>query len=268
MASKRKSSIDYRDYWEQRLVRHTNLRGTGHRAFSLAYNKILYQAQRDCVEMMIDRHKIEISGQRVLDVGSGTGFYVAFFREKGASQVVGLDYTEASVEYLRTTYPDGEFHVCDIGGERLPVSGPFGVISAISVLYHLVDDAQYDRAIANLCLSMADGGAMLISDTFCTRSLTAAHARFRPLDRYERLLRAYGVEVVDLLPLYYLLNRTFMPILAPRVLGLKWVSWALYETDKRWRAEGRDNGGSMKLMLACKTSAGSTNGREGYAHPD
>ncbi|RMF26012.1 MAG: hypothetical protein D6759_20410, partial [Chloroflexi bacterium] len=72
----KRRATDYRHYWERRLIRHPNLKGTGHRAFSLAYNRVLYQAQRDCLELVLARHQISLQGKRVLDIGSGTGFYV------------------------------------------------------------------------------------------------------------------------------------------------------------------------------------------------
>jgi len=247
---------DYRHYWEERLLKHPNLRGTGHRAFSLPCNRVLYQAQRDCLELVLARHQISLQGKRVLDIGSGTGFYVQVFQQAGAARVVGLDIAETSVDLLRRRFPDGEFHVADIGGEDLPIPGPFDLIAAISVLYHLVDNAHFERALENIGRLLAEGGFLLISDTFRLPLLpTASHARFRPLSLYQPLLAQYNVQIVDVVPIYYLLNRTFVPLVGPMILRSKQLQRWLYEVDRRWRAAGRDNGRGMKLMLARKMAA-------------
>jgi hypothetical protein len=62
------------------------------------------------------------------------------------------------------------------------------------------------------------------------------------------------MEIVDVLPMYYLLNRTFIPKIGPMMLRAKKLQDLLYAIDRRWRAKGRDNGRSMKLMLARKVA--------------
>lgn len=248
---------EHRKYWEDRLRADPNLKGTGHRAFDVDYNRILYQAQKDCLELMLAKHEVEIGGKSVLDVGSGTGFYVHLFKEAGARTVTGIDIAETSICYLRETFPDSDFLIGDVGAEEVPVTGPFEIVSAISVLYHLVDDDRFEQAVAHLTRLVSGGGYLLITDRF-TRPLlpSASHARFRPLGLYRTLLLERGVHIVDVLPMYYFLNKPFLPVVGPFVLRSKRLQRRLYDIDKRWRTEGRDNGRGMKLMLARKTSPG------------
>ena len=140
------TALDTRAYWETRLSGRPNLRGTGHRAFSLDYNTWLYQAQLDCLRLVFARHAVTVRGRSVLDVGSGTGFYIRYYVEQGARPVTGLDITEISVRYLQNAYPQQCFVTGDITAPHLPVSPSFHLISAISVLYHILDDALFERA--------------------------------------------------------------------------------------------------------------------------
>lgn len=245
------TKADSASFWEERLASRLDLRGTGHRAFSLSYNRWLYQAQLDSFDGLIRRYAVDIAGKRVLDIGSGTGFYVDYFLREGAGSVYGIDITETSVRYLQQTYSTGHFLPCDIASKSLPIRGPFDIISAISVLYHVVDDARFDQALRNICQLLEPNGYLLLSDTFARSLLpTATHARHRLLTTYTSVFAQYDVQVVDVIPMYYFLNRTFVPVIGPRILSALSLGRRLYQLDTRLRNAGLSNLDGMKLMLA------------------
>jgi SAM-dependent methyltransferase len=238
-------------YWEERLESHLDLRGTGHRAFNLTYNRWLYQAQQDCLDGLIRQHDLRITRKQVLDIGSGTGFYISYFLQRGASPVFGVDVAETSIGHLQQTYPEGRFFACDISSPTLPFQGPFDLISAISVLYHIVDDVRFGQALDNMCALLGVGGYLLISDTFRDTLLPQArHARFRDLKDYEQAFRRGGVRVIQLVPIYFALNRTFVPFLGPLMINALDLGRWFYRLDTRLRVSGRSNGSGMKLLLA------------------
>ena len=98
--------VTYRpkEFWEQRLGEHFDLRGTGETGLPLAYNQACYALRRHELERALRDAGVSLTGKRVLDVGSGTGFFVAFYLERGAD-VTGLDLAEVSVERLRQQLP-------------------------------------------------------------------------------------------------------------------------------------------------------------------
>jgi len=244
-------TLDTRRYWESRLTAAPNLRGTGHRAFGLAYNQWLYQAQVDCVDQLLARQKIDLTNRRVLDVGSGTGFYIDYFIRQGANPIIGSDITEISTRYLQAKYPQHTFLTCDVSAQTLPLTGDFFMISCVSVLYHILQQAQFETALKNLCQHLAPGGYLLLSDTFRQPILpSAGHACFRPLSVYAGILAQYQLQIVEVMPLYYLLNRVFAPLLGPFVIDrLQGGAW-LYRFDHWLRKQHLDNGSGMKLLLA------------------
>ncbi len=245
------TTLDARAYWETRLSDRPNLRGTGHRAFSLDYNNLLYQAQLDCLRLVLARHAVTVRGRSVLDVGSGTGFYIRYYVEQGARPVTGLDITEVSVRYLQNAYPQQCFVTGDIAAPHLPVSPAFHLISAISVLYHILDDALFERALANLCEHLHPDGYLVLSDTFAKSVLpTARHAKYRSLATYRTVLDRYHVKMVELAPIYYLMNRVFVPVVGPFVIDRLGMGALFYRTDQRLRRLGMPNGSAMKLLLA------------------
>jgi SAM-dependent methyltransferase len=208
------------DFWDQRIKSDPSLRGTGHRAFDFNYNYWLYQAQKDSLDILLEKHSVDVSDQDVLDVGSGTGFYVEYYQQKGAASVTGIDIAQSSIRYLRETYPSATFFIGDISSRSLPVTGKFALVSAVSVLYHVVSDGGFQRALGNMCKLLNDNGYLVISDLFSKPLMpTAKHAKFRPLDDYQVILKRHGIDTIDTVPIYYLLNRIFVPILGPKVIG-------------------------------------------------
>jgi SAM-dependent methyltransferase len=246
------TQFDPGEFWNARLTREPTLRGTGHRSFSLAYNDLLYAAQAEALADLLARWQVEVRGKSVLDVGSGVGFYVSFFQSAGAATLVGLDIAAASVDYLREHFPACQFRVADIGSADVPLDRQYDIVSIVSVLYHLVDDRRFERALTNLAQLTAPGGYLILNDCFARTPVTPRHVRFRNHDRYAAILQQHGLDILETAPIYYLMNRTFIPKLGPWLLGQPRIARALFNYDRQQRQAGRPNGSGMKLMLACR----------------
>jgi SAM-dependent methyltransferase len=248
-----KKTLDTRKYWDDRLASNLNLRGTGHRAFGIEYNNALYRAQADCLEALLDRWQVDLKGKRVLDVGSGTGFYVDFYLNRGAQHLCGLDISETSVQYLSDKYPGCSFYVEDISKPALADLGEFDLVSVISVLYHVIDDALFRQAVDHLGNLCKPGGYLLISDALKGFWLPSAkHARLRRLEAYQPLLENF--EIIALAPIYYFLNRSFIPVIGPKLIDLLHLGSILSRWDDRLRKRGWGNGSGMKFLLARRMS--------------
>jgi SAM-dependent methyltransferase len=206
--------FDNRQYWETRLREHYSLAGVGYLRLGRRYNEWMYRVRGSVFDRMVKR--IQESGFRgqgaqVLDVGAGTGFYVDRWLRLGA-RVTGLDLTEVAVGELERGFAGREarFLRADIGSrlEELPLApGSFDAISAFDVMFHLVDDAQYARAFQNLAMLLKPGGWLLWSDNFLqhpTERIT--HQVSRPLAESTRLVETAGLEVVDRVPMFVLMN--------------------------------------------------------------
>jgi SAM-dependent methyltransferase len=247
------NKFDALAYWEKRLASNMNLQGTGHRAFCLEYNRWLYQAQFDCLEQVLQRGQVSVRGQDVLDIGSGSGYYVDYFLRQEACSVTGVDISPSSVQHLRGRFPQARFFQADISESELPLQGTFGIVSVISVLYHIVDNQRFEQAIHHLCRLMSNNGYLLITDTFARSFyVTPKHARFRLLEDYRSLFERYNVRVLQVLPMYYWLNRSFIPIVGPWLISTLRLGRLFYSIDSWLRLRSCNNGSGMKLILAQK----------------
>lgn len=99
------------------------------------------------------------AGQRVLDLGCGTGYGCHHLVEQGAGSVLGVDLDPASIRYARRKYssPRLTFRVED--AQRVPPDlGPFDVVVSSNALEHL---PRPERALDAATRSLADGGRLL-----------------------------------------------------------------------------------------------------------
>jgi SAM-dependent methyltransferase len=105
------------------------------------------------------------STQSVLDVGSGTGFWVEFWLAKGVRQIVGIDLTAKSISSLAQKHPQLKFQQMDIA-DRIDTSMlcAFDIVSAMSVLNHIPSQPRWEQALANLGYVLKPGGYLLLMD--------------------------------------------------------------------------------------------------------
>src|SRR4051794_1464255 len=100
--------------------------------------------------MLLDAITVE-HGQRILDVGCGTGTLTAALDDLGA-HAVGADISETMIGGARRRFPDLEFVVADAHVDALP--GPFDqIVSRFGVMFF---DAPV-TAFANIGRAPGDG---------------------------------------------------------------------------------------------------------------
>ena len=200
------SAVAYepREFWQRRLSEHFDLRGTGETGLSLAYNRACYALRREVLERALRDAGADPAGRTVLDVGCGSGFFTAFYLERGA-RVTGLDIAPVAVERLAARHPQARFLLADVSEAAL--AERFDLVNAFDVLYHITDDARWERAVRHLAAAVAPGGLLLATDTFAALDDLAAHNQSRPLARYRALLEAAGLTCGPVYPTHVLLNR-------------------------------------------------------------
>jgi SAM-dependent methyltransferase len=104
----------------------------------------------------------------VLDIGVGAGHWVDFYRSAlGAGNVVGLEISAPAVEALRATYAaagDVTLLEADVGGEQFRLDMSFDVINAVDVLFHIVDERRWRRALRNIADHLAPRGRLVVAE--------------------------------------------------------------------------------------------------------
>ena len=133
-----------------------------------------------------------------------------FYHLQGAKDIVGVDITNISIENLKQKYPKYYFVKEDISSSLVvsKINRKFDILNVFDVLYHIKDDEEFTRAVANVSHLTKDNGFIFISDLFGSKSINVAeHIRLRSRETYEATLEENGANIVAIYPLFYLLNR-------------------------------------------------------------
>jgi len=207
MASSRQS-FDPKGYWETRLARNPGLLGVGNTSLGNNYNRWLYKLRRRIFLREARSLPLNWIEARVLDVGSGTGFYVRGWQEIGAPSITGSDLTEVAVSRLQQKFTGKEFILLDIGSPLIGRPSPkFDAISAFDVLFHVIDDRRYEAAISNIHAMLVPGGWFIFSDNFLRHPVErAAHQVSRSLADVTSILHKIGFQIVRRRPMFVLMN--------------------------------------------------------------
>lgn len=202
--------MDYKpkEYWENRLKRDFSLSGTGHSGFSLKYNRYMYKLRSRKLNQAVTRNNINIKGSDILDIGSGTGFFVEYYLSRGAKSVTGIDVADISVKRLSEKFPAGHFYKMDISKGQYLNTNKFDIINAFDVLYHIIDDSGFKSAVGNIALAAKQKAWVFITDALRPELSAASHVRYRSLGDYRRVLQEEGIDIIESSGIFNFLGRS------------------------------------------------------------
>ena len=209
MATITDKPFNSREYWEKRLSEKWGLHGVGHISFGQPYNEWLYRVRKHVFLRHVRGLPVDLRNAAVLDIGSGTGFWLNVWRYVGVRTVVGSDLTHVAVENLRQENPGMEIREMDITDPNAvgEMKGRFDLISAFDVLFHITDEGRFAAAIANVASLLRPGGCFLFSDCFIHREARrAVHEVDRKIDDYTRQLDAHGLKTLTRVPVFVVMN--------------------------------------------------------------
>lgn len=146
-------------------------------------------------------------GERILDLGCGTGHLTDRIADRGAD-VVGVDSSAEMIETARSRYPDRTFVRAD--ARTFDLDGPFDAAFSNAML-HWVDDADQDDVLEGVRRALRPGGRFVaelggtgnvssivdaVTDELAARGYDVAHPWYFPsTGEYASRLERHGFEV-------------------------------------------------------------------------
>jgi SAM-dependent methyltransferase len=203
------TQFDPKDYWESRLQNHFDLKGVGDIGLPQSYNELLYRVRGHAFRRALKFLHLKAREFDVLDIGSGIGFYIDQLSRLAPHSLTGSDLTDAAVEKLRGRYPQTSFIQCDIGSLLPPaLSGrQFDLVTAMDMLFHIVDDQHYATAFDNFAKLIKPGGWLIFSDNLMrVRKEAVPHQVSRAESEVRRVLDRTGFKIKQITPMFVLMN--------------------------------------------------------------
>jgi SAM-dependent methyltransferase len=201
-------------YWEQLLTDDFTLKGVGHPYLPMSFNRANYRAIERAMRRALGAATSlwPLEQRSVLDVGSGIGIWLDFWKRLLVGRLVGIDLTTASVAKLRERYPDLDLRQANVGVDDLGALGRFDVISVVNVFLHVTDDGCFRKAVADLGAILEPGGAMLVVDPVVVHTWwggvpgETANSNPRSLADWQAALAPAGLRIEAIFPVTFLLD--------------------------------------------------------------
>jgi SAM-dependent methyltransferase len=116
-----------------------------------------YVARRKIIFDWVGRVLPDYVSPKLLDIGCGTGFNVAYLEANGYSQVTGLDFSTEALMFCRSRHLP--YLICGDGVCPPFSHHSFDIILALDLIEHLEDDRQALREITRL---LKPNGSLII----------------------------------------------------------------------------------------------------------
>lgn len=173
------------DSWYRSQAELTDL-ATIARDFNPLFGRYHYNATENSIIEFFTTHGPP-SRPEVLDLGSGAGHWIRFYRDVfAARRVVGADISRSCVEALRTSFSgqDQVEIICgDFSSPDFELGRRFDIVNAIGVVFHIVEDDAWRRALANLARHLSPDGYLVVGGQF---GWITQNVQFHKCDDFER----------------------------------------------------------------------------------
>lgn len=223
--------FDAAQYWRERHRRLPGLGATGTLGPPLRWQHWLYRGKLRAYLRAYRAAGFTLNGRSVLDFGCGTGHFEDVWESLGAIHTAGIDLVEDVIRDLQVRYPHRTYLSGNLARDDALIArlGQFDLVTAIDVLYHIVDDGELERVVSGLARCLSVHGCLLFTDSLADHR-PAAHVRFRSKQYWERLLSKHQLRIAHCEPVFVSQNRPSRLVrLAPSLAGAMayWADSAL-----------------------------------------
>jgi SAM-dependent methyltransferase len=152
-------------------------------------------------QQLLNDLKITVNGGDILDVGTGSGRWVRYFFERfKPASLLGVDFTQASVDLLTKRYSNGPisatFRVADLTQPELDLGQKFDLINVMNVLFHIPEPDRFLHAMRNLAAHLAPGGRIVTTEYLPRTSVRTNWMLVRSRYDFESAVAAVGLRII------------------------------------------------------------------------
>lgn len=209
--------IDDKAYWESRHNKVHDLKAPGLRSVSDKANQYIYKSVISRYEKLLTELDLK-DCKSLFDAGYGDGKFLKSFNNKYPDlELHGVDISiDAKNKVNISGLEKSHLQVGNLSDESI-FQRKYDIVHCFDVLYHILDDHEFEQAITNLCKSTDK--YLIIHDKFVKRPqiFSKPHVRMRTGSIYEKMLKDNGftlnteisTHIFAMRGFTYLLNRYF-----------------------------------------------------------
>lgn len=188
-----------RDYWDRRHVEADELASGGNIGYDRPTNAMLYAVRTARLIDALGPGTDPTLPLRVLDAGCGKGHFSRQLASFGYA-VDGIDTSAHAIARCRQAGGPTESYSVSSLSEWAPPH-LYDVVVCIDVLYHLMDDAEWEASVRNLASLVRLGGILgLVDHDRDADRVWQVYQKTRAVSRYRELLQECGFEVRRFVP--------------------------------------------------------------------
>lgn len=206
MATTSGSPLDLTAYWNNRYATIDTTK-SGHIDLPAEYNRWLYRRKQYLLARALAGVGRTLRGANLLEVAAGSGAWMDFWKRQVVARYCGIDLSARAVDALSERFPQHRFIQRDLNDLGLVdvVGAGYDCVTAIDVLYYVIDDGRFRSVLADLASVLKSDGLLILHDQFLHGPAQdhGGYIRWRPLDYYETSLREAGFEVLWRKPTFF-----------------------------------------------------------------
>jgi len=188
-----------RDYWDTRHGAEANLRSGGNIGLSEEGNELIYALRVGRLIEVLEFESAPTAPLRILDAGCGKGYFSRALASFG-HEVDGIDTSEEAIADCRELAEERQSFAVSSLAEWCP-SYLYDVVVCIDVLFHILEDEEWEASVRNLGHLVRAGGRIVLAEHAAdVDRVWARHQKTRAASRYATLLADLGFTYLRFVP--------------------------------------------------------------------
>ena len=178
-------------YWDTRHRTESALRSGGDMSYDEGENRMFYTLRLGMLLEIVGHHSDPVAPLRLLDAGCGKGWFSRHLASFG-HQVDAIDASAAAITVCRAEGGPVRYRQSTLSGWHRPLL--YDVVAAVDVLFHILDEAEWECSVRNLASLVRLHGRLVVSDWGGPGDRTFGDYQVvRGPDRYTTLLAGCGL---------------------------------------------------------------------------
>ncbi|MQA83985.1 MAG: methyltransferase domain-containing protein [Streptosporangiales bacterium] len=194
-------------YWDTRHRRQDELRSGGHIGLDRAGNEMFYARRLGTLLEIIGDGANPADPLFLLDAGCGKGSFAHALARCG-HRVDAIDASPSAISSCRRRAEETgpRFFVSSLSAWRSPFL--YDVVYSIDVLFHILDDAEWEASLTNLASLVRLAGTLVVTDEGeLSRTQRGTYILHRAREEYCRAVERRGLVLREFRPYGFRENR-------------------------------------------------------------